>query len=300
MESHYAYVFTALTSPTDKARAIFKWLHFNIRYDTVSYFSHNVKHSTPANTLKTGLAVCQGYAELFQAIAKEAGLECIVISGHGKGHSYSFKAGDPLPTFETTNHSWCAVRIDNDEWKLVDPCWGAGHVDGVLYVRHFNENWFSMSNEEFGEQHYPQDPSKFFRKDKRQVSWKEYILGETNGEIQYQCYSFPFEYGVNASSFLPLLKRIAVNNKGTTHFQFHKKCQHWDFGSTRFQMFLLAGGVKGDEEKYVPFIFNGTTWSLDIMTSQLGLPGQKVGIYALTDSEGGQKYYSGLARWELY
>jgi thiol-disulfide isomerase/thioredoxin len=72
-------------SATDKARAIFTWLHHNIEYNTVAFFSNNVKSSTPAGTMATGLAVCEGYAALFTALATPAGLESVVIGGHGKG-----------------------------------------------------------------------------------------------------------------------------------------------------------------------------------------------------------------------
>ena len=80
---------TQLTSPfpsqTDKARAIFTWLHHNIDYDVVAFFGNNVQGSTPASTLNTGLAVCEGYAGLYAALATKAGMESIVVGGHGKG-----------------------------------------------------------------------------------------------------------------------------------------------------------------------------------------------------------------------
>ena len=49
-------------SHTDKARAIFTWLHHNIKYDTQAFFSNNVRPSTPQSTLQSGWAVCEGYA----------------------------------------------------------------------------------------------------------------------------------------------------------------------------------------------------------------------------------------------
>src|SRR5436190_1323988 len=56
----------ALTSPfpseTDKARAIFTWLHHNVAYDTTMFFSGHLKPSTAESTLQSGLAVCDGYA----------------------------------------------------------------------------------------------------------------------------------------------------------------------------------------------------------------------------------------------
>lgn len=43
------------SSATDKARAIFTWLHHNIDYDTVSFFARNIKPSTPEGTIISGL-----------------------------------------------------------------------------------------------------------------------------------------------------------------------------------------------------------------------------------------------------
>jgi transglutaminase-like putative cysteine protease len=73
------------TGPTDKARAIFTWLHHNIAYDARAFFGNNVQGSTPASTMASGLAVCEGYAVLFNAMALAAGVESIVVTGHGKG-----------------------------------------------------------------------------------------------------------------------------------------------------------------------------------------------------------------------
>jgi hypothetical protein len=133
-----------LTSPfpsaTDKARAIFTWLHHNVDYDVHSFFGGTVSGTTPERVIKTGLAVCQGFADLFCALVLKAGLECIVISGDGKGFGHkALKPGEPIPPF-SSNHAWNAVRIDNGEWKLVDPCWGAGNVKGSNqpYNRSFN------------------------------------------------------------------------------------------------------------------------------------------------------------------
>jgi transglutaminase/protease-like cytokinesis protein 3 len=44
-----------------------------------------VKGSTPADTIRTGLAVCEGYAALFTAMATAVNVESVVVGGHGKG-----------------------------------------------------------------------------------------------------------------------------------------------------------------------------------------------------------------------
>jgi transglutaminase-like putative cysteine protease len=82
-----------LTAPfdsrTDKARAIFTWLHHNVAYDCDGFFRGNSplkgQHVTPDVTLRYGLAVCSGYAGLFVDLAKRAGLQAKEVGGHGKG-----------------------------------------------------------------------------------------------------------------------------------------------------------------------------------------------------------------------
>jgi hypothetical protein len=115
-------------SPTDKARAIFTWLHHNVDYDVHSFFNGTISPTTPEKTITSGLAVCEGYAGLFAALALKAGLQALVCSGDGKGYGHvPLEPGQAVPAFES-NHAWNAVCIDNGEWKLIDPCWGAGHL----------------------------------------------------------------------------------------------------------------------------------------------------------------------------
>jgi hypothetical protein len=97
-----AYLAHVLCSPfrsaTDKARAIFTWLHYKIAYDTVSFFGNNVKYVDPKDTITSGLAVCGGYAGLFVAIALKAGPRYVMVTGHGKGYGYSpLKPGERVP-----------------------------------------------------------------------------------------------------------------------------------------------------------------------------------------------------------
>ena len=95
------------SSPTDKARAIFTWLHHNVEYDVYALYNNCVKPSTPQNTLATGLAVCEGYAGLFAALATHADLEVIVVGGHGKGTGYADPApGSALPPYNPSGPAW--------------------------------------------------------------------------------------------------------------------------------------------------------------------------------------------------
>lgn len=169
------------TSATDKARAIFTWLHHNVAYDTKAFFANNVKSCTPQSTVATGLAVCQGYADTFAALALKAGLEVMVVSGASKGYGHTqLRPGEPIPPFKST-HAWNVCRIDGGEWKLIDPCWGAGNVSNQTFNKKFAPERFTQSNDDFGLDHFPTDSSQQYRNDGRLVSYEEYARGNKSG-----------------------------------------------------------------------------------------------------------------------
>ncbi|KAL9076928.1 MAG: hypothetical protein Q9161_000561 [Pseudevernia consocians] len=324
------WIATQLTTPfsslTDQARAIFTWLHHNISYDVEAFFSNRVQPSTPASTLMSGLAVCEGYAGLFTAIATTAGLESVVVGGHGKGFGFSaLHPGAALPA-EYSTHAWNAVKIDNGDWKLIDCCWGAGNVNGKgqPYNKQFSPRFFTMTNDEFGLRHFPTNKSQFFRSDDGRLSWEEYIIGDTGGAL-LQVYSGVAEKeGVSETGFLPKYIKLSVRPSAhpgpTVRFQFSRICEHWDpvrNGAGKPYVFVLAiHGIDGRGDDFVPFETNGIFWWADVVPQKLGAPGQKVSAYTVETLNGQsgrglsvEEYrmkkgrvgmsFGGLAMWEL-
>ncbi|KAM0722672.1 hypothetical protein Q7P37_002113 [Cladosporium fusiforme] len=282
-----------LTSPfpslTDKARAIFTWLHHNVAYNVDAFFNNAVKPSTPQSTLTSGLAVCEGYAGLFAAMAVKAGLEAIVVSGHGKGFGHhELQPGSPLPPFEG-NHAWNACRVDGGEWKLLDSCWGAGAVNGRSepYKKLFTPKHFTMSNDDFGRTHLPSDSSKQFRNDGRILTWEEYVQVPKSATAAKMFTGFVDEEGLEEASFAPLSNPIILAHQGpTTRFMFQKKCPHWDpirHGRGPYYLYVLhIHALKGTNRDMVPFEQGDGVWWCDVPTSDLGGPGQKVQINTMT------------------
>ncbi|KAI4765446.1 hypothetical protein E4T52_01740 [Aureobasidium sp. EXF-3400] len=290
----------SLTSPfpslTDKARAIFVWLHHNIDYNTHALFTNTVKGSTPASTLATGLAVCEGYAGLFTALASKAGLESLVVGGHGKGLGFeAVIPGAPLPAEDASGHAWNVVKIDNGHWKLIDPCWGAGHVNGwgSPYQREFHAIHFIGSNEEFGRSHFPSDKNRFYRSDGRHtITWAEYLLGDTNDQAPVQTFgNMTTDEGIDDHSVSPRIKQISVSDSQPyIRFQFNKVCQHWDNerngkGKQYLYLIFLSEG-NGRPPREVPLQSNGYFWWVDIRPSELGAPGQEIKLGTVTNWKG--------------
>lgn len=138
------------TNDWEKARAIYVWVTRNIAYDTESYFSGKKATTNGGGVLKTGKSVCAGYGNLFHQLAESLGLESKVVSGYGKG--YSFTGVDP----GGTNHAWNALFI-NGKWRLFDSTWGAGNVSGKRFHREYNEHYFNPAPNTLIFKHFPED-----------------------------------------------------------------------------------------------------------------------------------------------
>lgn len=286
-------------SPTDKARALFTWCHHNICYDTDAFFNNCVRPSTPASTLASGLAVCEGYAGLFAVLATHAGLEAVVVGGHGKGYGYHpLGPGESIPPY-SAGHAWNAVRIDNGQWKLIDVCWGAGVVQGPgqPYKKLFNPAMFTMTNEEFGVKHYPEKAEYAFRDGLPRMSWEEYITMDPQaafGIEQPRTFSDLDKQFINPRSFLPAVKQISVYQPGPLRFQFSLICEHFTLeghGKTKPSVFLLlTHGIDGRKDEFVPFTHvrgngsGGDFWYIDVHDPRaLGAPGQRLPIAFVTE-----------------
>lgn len=294
-------------SPTDKARAIFTWLHHNISYDVDAFFNNNLKPSTPSSTLASGLAVCEGYAGLFTALAAKAGLESIVVGGHGKGFGFaSLSPGAAVPA-QNTNHAWNAVKIDNGEWKLIDCCWGAGNISGKgqPYNKDFTPKFFTMDNNEFGLRHFPSNPNHFFRTDGRaQLSWREYILGDQGGET-VRVFNLLGQEGFEETKILPKYLTIPLDPSNhpspTVRFQLQKICAHWDplrNGRGKPYVYILQiHGWDGREKDFVPLESNGMYWWVDVPLGLLGARGQTVTLYTVETVDGRDGRGLGVREW---
>lgn len=279
-------------SYTDKARAIFTWFHHNIFYDTVAFFGNNVQHMTVEDTIFSGRAVCQGYADTYKAIANRAGLDCDVVGGHGKGFGYTaLKPGESPPPAKPDGHAWNAVRVDGGHWTLLDACWGAGHICGNnnLYKQKFSPEQFTSSNEVFGRRHFPRDPKHQHREDGRTISWDEYYIGRHIGETPV-FYTNGHQEGIAEDSVEPIGRQISVNSGEIVRFQFSKTCPHWTsekHGQGKPPLLLLSiHGLDGRKDDMIPIETDGYWHWVDVNARDLGAPGQSVQVAQLTKIDG--------------
>ncbi|OAA68417.1 kyphoscoliosis peptidase [Niveomyces insectorum RCEF 264] len=302
-------------SQTDKARAIFTWCHHNIAYDVDGFFNGCIPHNqTMEERIFSGKAVCEGYARVYEAVALAAGLECVVVTGHGKGFGFqSVLPGDAVPAPDPTGHAWNAVRIDGGEWKLLDACWGAGNVSdqrAERYEKRFSPAMFTMDNETFGERHFPENPRYFFRRDGRALSWREYVV-EKERSKPATIYSNAPEQFIVQESMEPKTEEIRVRDGDPDeliHFLLGRPCRHWTMENQgrnlapypmMIQTLAPDGQRRGDMHDVH---FDSPLWFwADIPRRQLGRPGDALFCYAMTTMDGRDMRGSSMAdiraRW---
>ncbi|RNA32389.1 Kyphoscoliosis [Brachionus plicatilis] len=138
-------------SNLEKYWMIFLWITENIAYNTLGYRSGNLGNNSADYVFQSGLAVCEGFSNLFSAICEFIGLECIWISGFAKGDGY--KIGD---TFDNTNHAWNVIKVEG-KFYYVDSTWSCRHNNYDTTEKDWNPYWFMTPPNIFLESHFSPD-----------------------------------------------------------------------------------------------------------------------------------------------
>lgn len=299
-----------LTNPfayeTEKARAIFTWMHHNISYDAQSFFAGTVRPATPQSTLTSGLAVCDGYAGLYVELTKKAGLQAYKVSGHGKGFGYQALApGEGVPKV-STNHAWNCVLMDG-EWRLIDATWGAGYLNGSgLYEQQFDPTWFTSTPAEFARRHFPTDPTYqlIADEDGGPVDWEDYILSPEGPTVCNDFNRLDFFVG-----FLQPTSAVIERGQPTT-FTLFKRCEHMsNHDGDNYIYVLFAPGfqepipleqnVEGGWS-LVHRIYNENEVSLMFVSTIDGRDAKGVGMRGFKAAVGRKAMtFGGLARWKV-
>lgn len=89
---------------------------------------------SPMAALKSGKAVCNGYAGLFYKLAEAAGLDV------------QYESGDALTLDSDVKHAWNKVNV-NGEWRYVDTTWADNENENINY------NYFLSDRASFSQDH---------------------------------------------------------------------------------------------------------------------------------------------------
>lgn len=157
-------------SDAERARAIYSWIAFNIKYDYNAYlnpqrtqgFSYSseaekqrklkqINDNLIQKAFNSKKAVCEGFTALYQHLAQQVGLKCEIIRGDSK-----VSVRDIGRKNTSSNHAWNMVLVDK-KWRLIDVTWGQGYYDSSKgrMVNDFNPIYFDTDPEYFFAKHYP-------------------------------------------------------------------------------------------------------------------------------------------------
>lgn len=138
----------------DRLWIIYYWISQNIRYDIDADFNSHNRHQKAEDVFRTGKSTCEGYASIFKALCDYLEIPCEKITGYAK--DYSFKIA--YPQFSHVNHTWNAVKLNNNYWYLIDSAWGAGYIDGNHeYKKDLKPHYFLAHPEHMIYNHLPEE-----------------------------------------------------------------------------------------------------------------------------------------------
>ncbi|MFT3681597.1 MAG: transglutaminase domain-containing protein [Ferruginibacter sp.] len=142
------------TDNTDKVRAIFDWIAYNISFDIKMYRSSTNEKMVSEDVLKTRKANPYGYAALFQDMCSVAKIRCLTVDGYVKNSTEDI--GEKPDGF---NHTWAVIQLGTspEAWHYVDPAWGSGFLDEkkTTFTPEYNDAFFFAEKSIFNYQHFP-------------------------------------------------------------------------------------------------------------------------------------------------
>lgn len=125
------------SSEAEKVQAIYNYICSNITYDT----SYSIYTAEECWEKKAG--VCEAYCDLFYCLANPLGLKIQKVGGYSR-------SGNNIGS-----HVWIAASY-NGGWHLMDPCWGAGYVSGINFVKRNDPSiWYDVDPYGLIFSHYP-------------------------------------------------------------------------------------------------------------------------------------------------
>lgn len=193
------------TNDNEKARAIYRWITDNIRYDCKAYHDPLKRTDDYEEVLKKRKAVCSGYASLYKVLCDFAGLDCEIVNGYAR-FSYQRIGEERIED----NHAWNAVKIDG-KWQLVDVTWGSGYTDERVrkFTKKYSEQYFLTDPRQFVLTHFPADKK-----------WQ--LLDRPVSKRKFRSFPFVYEgyYKNKVVAFAPRKGTIHTDSGRDVHFKF--------------------------------------------------------------------------------
>jgi hypothetical protein len=148
-----AYIIKNAKDPFDKIKKAHDLVALTIRYDAASFLAGRHPPQDYASVVKSRLAVCEGYSNLFKKLCDEMAVECEVIHGYARGVGSSPLLNE-IPS--GSNHAWNLVNI-KDAWYFIDCTWDAGHLKGSAFQADYGTDYLFLKPEHFIYNHFPEN-----------------------------------------------------------------------------------------------------------------------------------------------
>ena len=169
VSSLVAYLKQHLSTDDQLARAIYTWVSRNIKYNVYITYTSRSEEANETKEIQKILSerkgICQDYALLFKAQAKEAGMAAYVFI-----NGYNRIDGALLPDL----YEWFAAKV-NGKLYMFDPTWGAGFVENYQFIPSPNHRFCKLLPDTLLKTHMPFDPMFQFRE--RPLSYEEFDTG---------------------------------------------------------------------------------------------------------------------------
>lgn len=117
-EQLYLATLTEGMSDYDIIEHTYRYVADNVTYEVVG------EHQSIYGAMVAGVAVCAGYARMFQYLVRGQGVDCTYISGV----AYTSTGSE--------NHGWNMVKLE-DEYYYVDTTWADGYGTDERYVYYY-------------------------------------------------------------------------------------------------------------------------------------------------------------------
>jgi hypothetical protein len=150
-----AYCEANAVGEMEKVRFYFVWISRHIRYDEKVYSvyrsnsDYNVEKQSVPVVFSERVAICRGYALLFERLCQQSKIASRYVAGYGKSQ---------LNDERIEPHAWNAIRIEGN-WELFDPTWASNSLQRDSSNLSVNfEKWFMTPPVVFARQHWSYDP----------------------------------------------------------------------------------------------------------------------------------------------
>ncbi|MDR2601808.1 MAG: hypothetical protein LBC53_05075 [Spirochaetaceae bacterium] len=139
---------------------VIDYLTFDVKSYRASvrgFFPKSPKQQDALSVVRTGIALGEGYVNLFKALCDAMDLQNEIVKGYARGVFFNPLAKKESITQKKGAHQWLIVQID-ECWYIVDVFWDAGYVVGtksLFFENKYSTEYLFVNPQQFVYTHFP-------------------------------------------------------------------------------------------------------------------------------------------------